>query len=137
MNDQKFPEPIVGIFILNKKNELLLIESHKWKGLHIIPGGHVEVGETLEEAARRETLEETGLHISRPKFLCIKEYLGGGGFHKPRHFIFHEYMATTEETDVILNEEGQAYQWTPLDKALKLPTTESVRDIIRTYLLPN
>ncbi|HEU4967013.1 MAG TPA: NUDIX domain-containing protein [Candidatus Saccharimonadales bacterium] len=136
MNDQRFPEPIVGVFILNKKNELLLIESHKWKGLHIIPGGHVELGESLEDAVRRETLEETGLHILKPEFLCVHEYLNDGAFHKPRHFIFLEYKATAESTEVTLNEEGHAYRWTALEEALTLPTTDSVRSVIRQYLLP-
>ncbi|MGI0134469.1 MAG: NUDIX domain-containing protein [Candidatus Micrarchaeaceae archaeon] len=137
MNDQKFPEPIVGIFILNKKCELLLIESHKWPGLHIIPGGHVELGETLEDAVRRETLEETGLRISRPEFLCVQEYRNDGEFHVPRHFIFLEYKATAEGTEVTLNEEGHAYRWVPLKEALTLPTTDSVRDVIRRHLLPD
>jgi len=136
MNDQKFPEPIVGIFILNKKNELILVESHKWKGLHIIPGGHVELGESPEEAVRREILEETGLRISQPEFLCVQEYRNDGTFHKPRHFIFLEYKATAKSSEVTLNEEGHAYHWTPLEEALTLPTTDSVQSVIRQYLLP-
>ena len=42
---QKFPEPIVGGLIFNKKGELLLVKSPKWLNRYSIPGGHIEVGE--------------------------------------------------------------------------------------------
>jgi 8-oxo-dGTP pyrophosphatase MutT (NUDIX family) len=35
-----------------------------------LPSGYIEAGETLEEAAIRETLEETGIHISIERMLC-------------------------------------------------------------------
>ena len=35
----------------------------KWTGLKAIPGGKVRLGETLQQAAEREILEETGIHI--------------------------------------------------------------------------
>jgi hypothetical protein len=50
MPDQIFPEPTVGAFIFNAEGKLLLLESHKWPGRYVVPGGHVELGERLEEA---------------------------------------------------------------------------------------
>ena len=51
-----------AVLILNHENRLLLLErsdSGSWGP----PGGAVELGEEVEAAARRETLEETGLEI--------------------------------------------------------------------------
>ena len=48
MADQQFPEPAVDIFILNAQGELLLLRSHKWPGLYVVPGGDIELGERIE-----------------------------------------------------------------------------------------
>ncbi|KAL1638593.1 hypothetical protein SLS58_008807 [Diplodia intermedia] len=53
----------VGVFILNDRNQFII---GKRKGSHgagtwALPGGHLEFGESFEECAARETLEETGL----------------------------------------------------------------------------
>lgn len=73
----------VGVFILsstpsptsfnsNPKNPTFLLgirlNSHG-SGTQALPGGHLEFGETFEECAIREVLEETGLQITKPKFL--------------------------------------------------------------------
>ena len=52
------------VFVLNDKNQLLLLkraDNHCWGP----PGGAVEPGEVVEDSARRETLEETGLEIGK------------------------------------------------------------------------
>ena len=46
----KYPEPTVGAIIFNPDNKILLCKSHKWNNQYIIPGGHIELGEGMEEA---------------------------------------------------------------------------------------
>lgn len=55
--------------VLNSKNELLLIKGPRrgWE----MPGGQVEEGESLKEAAIRETKEESGIDIEVIKFCGI------------------------------------------------------------------
>jgi ADP-ribose pyrophosphatase YjhB (NUDIX family) len=43
-------------------------------GVHILPGGRCQAGETLEQTARREVLEETGWVIDPPRLLGIKYF---------------------------------------------------------------
>ena len=63
MNKQKYPEPTVGALIFNQEKEIFLMTSPKWKGKYVIPGGHIEMGEEIEQALRREIKEETNLNI--------------------------------------------------------------------------
>ena len=55
----------VGALVF-RNDRILLVERGKepLKGYWSIPGGVVEVGELLENAVRREVLEETGLHVN-------------------------------------------------------------------------
>jgi ADP-ribose pyrophosphatase YjhB (NUDIX family) len=43
-------------------------------GLHILPGGRRQAGETLEQTVRREVLEETGWVIDPPRLLGVKHF---------------------------------------------------------------
>lgn len=57
-----------GVFtiILNEKNEVLLVRRRDYP-IWDLPGGRVEIGEGLIDAAIRETEEETGYHIKIDK----------------------------------------------------------------------
>lgn len=65
MSDEKHPRVGVGVCICRDGKVLLgkRIGSH---GAHTwsFPGGHLEFGESIEECARREVLEETGISLS-------------------------------------------------------------------------
>ncbi len=134
MRKQYFPEPTVGAFIFNPVGELLLVTSPKWPGAYTVPGGHVEVGERLEEALAREALEETGLRVHDPVFICFQEFIFGSGFWKKRHFIFFDYACRTEDTRVQLNEELDGYLWVAPQQALDLPLDAYTRYALERWL---
>lgn len=60
-----YPKHIVAVsaYITNDKGEALLVKAHWRKDTWEPPGGQVEQGEALDEAVRREVLEETGIEI--------------------------------------------------------------------------
>jgi nucleoside triphosphatase len=134
MPDQIFPEPTVGVFIFNQKGELLLLKSHKWPGKYVVPGGHVELGERLEEAAIREAQEETGLDVYDLKFINFQQFIFDPSFWKRRHFIFFDFACKTDSLKVELNDEAEDHVWVGLEEALCLPldfyTQTSVEKII-------
>jgi nucleoside triphosphatase len=121
MSDKQFPEPCVGILIFNK-DKVLLFKSHKWHDKYCIPGGHIEMGETIEQAIRRELREETGLEVYDIRFLQVQECVYDDAFHKKKHFIFLDFVARTKSTEVKMNEEAQEFVWVTLKEALKMPT---------------
>ena len=55
--------PGSNVLILNDKGEVLLQE--RAPGIFGLPGGLMELGESFEDTARREVLEETALHIGK------------------------------------------------------------------------
>jgi 8-oxo-dGTP diphosphatase len=65
-----FSVPRVGVgCIVARGTQLLLVKSRR--GYWSNPGGHLEFGETPEQCAIRETLEETGLHVSNVRFVAV------------------------------------------------------------------
>ncbi len=127
MTGQIFPEPTVGVFIFNPAGELLLLKSHKWPGRYVVPGGHVELGEHIEQAAIREAKEETGLDIYDLEFICFQEFIYDPAFWKKRHFLFFDYAARTDSLSVVLNDEAQEHVWVRLEAALRLPLDSYTR----------
>lgn len=58
------PRVAVGAVVFYQNKVLLVLRGQApSKGLWAIPGGSIELGESLQTAAEREVLEETGLHI--------------------------------------------------------------------------
>lgn len=54
---------IAGIFVFSADNRVLLGYTGVYSGKLVVPGGGVHKGETHEEAARREILEEVGIDL--------------------------------------------------------------------------
>lgn len=134
MNEQQYPEPTCGALIFNPENKIFLMQSHKWKNKYVIPGGHIELGETIQEALKREIKEETNLDIFDIEFINIQEFIFDDDFWKKRHFIFFDFACKTHSTDVKLNSEAQSYTWVTIDEALKLPLEPYTKKTIETYL---
>lgn len=95
---QAYPEPIVGALVLNREGNLLLVKSHKWRDLYGLPGGHIELGEAMQDAVRREVKEETGLDVDQVDFLCFQEMVFDEAFWTKSHFIFFDFICTTDST---------------------------------------
>lgn len=112
----KYPEPTVGAIIFNPDNKILLCKSHKWNNEYVIPGGHIELGEKMEEALKREIFEETGLEIYDIELISLKESIFSDTFHEEKHFIFIDYICKTNSYEVTLNDEAEEYEWVKLSE---------------------
>lgn len=123
MNNNQFPrgvELVTGVVIRNKKGEILLTKSPKWSDRWVIPGGHVEPGETIAQAAKREGEEETGLKLSEGKYFYWGEIINPPDFHRPAHFIYFDYaFEVIDDTVHLDNRELTEYVWA---KSEDIPT---------------
>lgn len=134
MKKQQFPEPTVGALIFNPKCEILLARSHKWKNEYVIPGGHIELGEKMTDALKREIKEETNLDIYDIEFFRVAEFIFGTHFWEKKHFIFLNFTAKARSGKVLLDSEGQDHIWISPEKALDLPVEPSTKNFIKEYL---
>jgi nucleoside triphosphatase len=136
MNEtRKYPEPTVGGLILNRRGQILLTESNKWLDHFTLPGGHIELGETIEEALKREVKEEVGLEVNPIRFLLMQEAIFSEEFYKPKHFIFLDYLCEAITFTVKVDEdEIQDFVWVDPEKSLKINLDSFTRKTIATYL---
>ena len=133
----KYPELTVSAVIFNSENKILLCRSHRWDDKYVIPGGHVEYGETLENALRREIMEETGLEIRDIKLLGIKECFYSNDYYKDRHFIFMDYRCKTDGREVTLNSEAEEYVWADLSELSEYELGGFTGSLLGKLVAPN
>jgi 8-oxo-dGTP diphosphatase len=96
---------------LVRGRELLILEraSGRGRGFWMVPGGAIEPGEPAEKAARRETLEETGLRAAHLELLRKYRWqLEGDAYVRA----IASFVAEAPDGDVVLSDEHTAYAWT-------------------------
>jgi nucleoside triphosphatase len=133
---QRYPEPTVGALILDRKGWLLLVRSNKWFEKLTIPGGHIELGETMEQALRREVREEVGMNVREARFLIMQEAIFSPEFWKKRHFIFFDFVCRCDDDEKVTvdNKEIQDYLWVEPSEALKMNIDSFVRRSVEELL---
>lgn len=118
------PKPKVGVGLLLIKDNKILLGKRIHKGKHGFGefaglGGHMELGETFEEAIIREAAEEMGAHVKfkNLKFLCLTNILK----YMPKHYIDIGMVAdwVSGEPKVMEPDKLESWKWYPLNKLPK------------------
>jgi len=131
---QKFPEPTVGALIMNEDN-LLLVKSPKWKHQKwTVPGGHIEVGESAEQAIIREAKEETGLDVVPIKLLLVQEAVLSEEYYKPMHYLFLDFLCKAKNNSVKLdNRELSEYKWFDKKEIHNADVESYTKNLLKAY----
>ena len=142
-SSREYPErPLVGVggvVIDNGRALLIRRASEPLRGEWSIPGGMLELGETLEQGVARELLEETGLQVRVLELIEVFERIvyapkgesrGSGDRQRPRfHYVIADYLcerisgehvAASDVTDVVFAREQELDRFSLTETALRI-----------------
>ena len=127
--------------VVHSAKRVLLVKRGKapFPGHWSLPGGSQEAGETLEECARRELFEETGLRAETLEFATLRDRIGhdqaGSLTH---HFVLATFVAGTVGGDARAGDDADDIGWFTFEEMETLKTTPDtvafVRDLIEDRL---
>ncbi|MBA3820493.1 MAG: NUDIX hydrolase [Deltaproteobacteria bacterium] len=121
------PQVAVGAIVFAADGRVLLVERGRPPGVGLwsVPGGKLEQGETLAQAAAREVREETGLIVEVGALACVVEWMGDD-----YHYVILDYLARPIGGTLAAGDdvrEARFVAWTDLEA---LPLTEGLVDVL-------
>jgi ADP-ribose pyrophosphatase YjhB (NUDIX family) len=128
-------QPVVGIgAVIIKEGKIALIKrsNEPSKGKWTIPGGLVELGESLEAAVIRETKEETCLDIENPSLIDVVDNVDLDEQGKIRyHYIIIDYLVHVISGNIQAASDAAELLWVPLGEVENYNLTASFRLFFR------
>ena len=126
------PRIKIGCEVFLKQGDTVLLGKRKncyGEGTWALPGGHLEYGEMLVEAAQREMKEELGIEVPHLTLLTVAENIDDRGHYLHCSFLAKEYIGTIQ-----CMEPDLCYEWRFFPLAdLPQPFFKSHERILKTY----
>jgi 8-oxo-dGTP diphosphatase len=131
-------QPVVGVGGVILNDGKILLEKRKnepSRGKWTIPGGLVELGETLEHAVVREVEEETCLKCVEgevPSLIDVVDNIDLDEQGKVKyHFVIIDYIVKVKDTEFRVASDAEDLRWVPLDEVEEFILTSSFRVFFR------
>jgi 8-oxo-dGTP diphosphatase len=122
----------VGAIVLHRGRVLLVERGNPpLAGWWSLPGGVLEVGETLDEAVRREVLEETGLVVKPAKVVEIFErIMRDEAGRLEYHYVLVDYLCRVAGGELIAASDAARAEWVPRRRLGEYKITEGTVPVI-------
>jgi ADP-ribose pyrophosphatase YjhB (NUDIX family) len=133
--ERRYPKrPLVGVgAILFRRDRILMAQRGKepLKGWWSLPGGAVELGESLDTAVRRETLEETGLEVEPVRLFEVFERIIRDADGAPEyHNVLLDYVCCITGGKLFPGDDVCAVDWVRRGDLASLQITEGTLAVI-------
>lgn len=132
MSEGARPRPIpgVGVAVINN-GELLLVKRGRGPnaGLWAIPGGKVEWGESMRDAAVREVLEETGIEVKLDTVVWVGDSLGPGD-PPAWHYTLVDFAGRMIGGNLTAGDDAEEVAWVPISEVLDLSVTPTMAGLV-------
>jgi 8-oxo-dGTP diphosphatase len=131
------PRVAVGAIVLRDGHVLLVKRGRPpSQGLWAIPGGRVELGETLQAAAEREINEETGLTIRAGDpvhtfDVIVRDHAGRVRFHYVIVDLLADYLGGDEPRP---GDDAREARWVVPQDLAELPVSQTTLDVLKNVL---
>ena len=127
------PQVAVGAIVM-RDDKVLLVKRSKapGKGLWAVPGGRVELGETLQEAAEREVTEETGITIRARNPVCAFDLIDRDDAGLVRfHYVIVDLMADYVGGKAKPNDDASEVCWATSQELEELPASQTTKELVK------
>lgn len=132
--------PIVAVgTIILENDRVVLVRRAKEpaKGQWTFPGGAVELGEGLREAAQREALEETGLQVEVGEVATVLDHVARDEAGRTLyHYVIIDYLAKATGGVLQPGSDVSDARWASLEDVNALEMTAKAQDLARQILSP-
>jgi ADP-ribose pyrophosphatase YjhB (NUDIX family) len=126
--------PVLGVSLAVFRHGRVLVATRTkppFTGAYSLPGGHLEAGETLQEAALRELYEEVGVTARIIAFnQHVETIRWEGAKDLPRHFVIASFVGTWLAGEARPGAEAGEVMWVAPHDLQRLPTTPGLIPVV-------
>jgi 8-oxo-dGTP diphosphatase len=131
--------PIVGVgAVIIDQGRVLLVKrgSPPLLGEWSLPGGVVELGETLRAAAERESLEETGLLVKAGEVIEVLDRIIPGRDGAPQyHYVLIDFLCTVQGGELCAGGDAADVRWAKENELAEYKLEQPAVEVIRKAFL--
>ena len=133
---KKVPILGVGAVVIHQERVLLVKRGNApYQGMWCIPGGRVQYGETLQQAAEREILEETDIIIKAKQPVYTFEIIETENTDQPLHYVVIDLEADYVSGDIKPDDDALDARWFAKDEIDQDHVQELTRNFLKQWWL--